>query len=110
MNSKLERLLKTTTQKYVTKQPKFIAKNINLKNTESAFINIKYRKEVWSALYKLENVLYVLKCNCYAYFSQLIVPQHEISNNVECATSKASDHPAQMRSLIRAFAGRLSIV
>ena len=33
---------------------------------------------------------------------------HEISNNVVCATSKASDQPAHMRSLIRAFASRLS--
>ena len=35
---------------------------------------------------------------------------HEISNNVLCATSKASDQPAHMRSLIRAFASRLSII
>ena len=34
-------------------------------------------------------------------------PQHEISNNVLCATSKASDQPAHMLSLIRAFASRL---
>ena len=31
-------------------------------------------------------------------------PRHEISNNVVCATSKGSDQPAHMRSLIRAFA------
>ena len=37
-------------------------------------------------------------------------PVHEISNNVVCATSKASDQPAHTRSLIRAFASRLSIV
>ena len=30
-----------------------------------------------------------------------------ISNNVVCATSKASDQPARMRSLIRAFASHL---
>ena len=35
---------------------------------------------------------------------------HEISNNVACATSKASDQPAHKRSLIRAFASRLSIL
>ena len=35
-------------------------------------------------------------------------PVHEISNNVLCATSKASDQPAHMRNLIRAFASRLS--
>ena len=37
-------------------------------------------------------------------------PQHEISNNVVCATSKASDQPAHMRSLIRAFASRFNIL
>ena len=35
-------------------------------------------------------------------------PVHEISNNMVCATSKASDQPAHTRSLIRAFASRLS--
>ena len=35
---------------------------------------------------------------------------HEISNNVECGTSKASDQPAHTRSLIRAFASPLSIL
>ena len=39
-----------------------------------------------------------------------IVPRHEISNNVVCATSKASDQPAHKRSLIRAFASRLNIL
>ena len=37
-------------------------------------------------------------------------PVHDISNNVVCATSKASDQPAHMRSLIRAFASRLRIL
>ena len=37
-------------------------------------------------------------------------PQHEISNNVVCATSKGSDQPAYMRSLIRAFASQLHIL
>ena len=36
-------------------------------------------------------------------------PRHEISNNVVCATSKATDQPAHTRSLIRAFACRLNI-
>ena len=31
---------------------------------------------------------------------------HEISNNVVCVTSKASDQPAHMRGLIGAIAGR----
>ena len=34
-------------------------------------------------------------------------PVHEISNNMVCATNKASDQPAHTRSLIRAFASRL---
>ena len=37
-------------------------------------------------------------------------PVQEISNNVVCATSKASDQSAHTRSLIRAFASRLSIL
>ena len=40
----------------------------------------------------------------------LIEPVHEISNNVVCATNKDSDQSAHMRSLIRAFACRLSIL
>ena len=40
----------------------------------------------------------------------IIEPVHEISNNVVCATSKASDQPAHMSSLIRAFASRLTIL
>ena len=36
-----------------------------------------------------------------------IEPVHEISNNVACAASKATDQPAHMLSLIRAFASRL---
>ena len=37
-------------------------------------------------------------------------PVYEISNNMVCATSKVSDQPAHMRSLIRAFASRLRIL
>ena len=35
---------------------------------------------------------------------------HEISNNVVCATSKASEQPAHARSLIRALASHLNIL
>ena len=42
--------------------------------------------------------------------SLLNLPPHEISNNVVCATSKASDYPAHMRSLIRAIASHLNIL
>ena len=37
-------------------------------------------------------------------------PQHEIANNVVCATSKSSDQPAHTRRLIRAFASPLNIL
>ena len=47
-------------------------------------------------------------CNAYKSnfqsHSLSIEPVHEISNNVVCATSKASDQPAHTRSRIRAFA------
>ena len=45
-----------------------------------------------------------------AYEAIQYEPVHGISNNVVCATSKASDQPAHMCSLIRAFACRLSIL
>ena len=46
-----------------------------------------------------------------SYHIEMIYEQrHEISNNVVCATSKASDQPAHKRSLIRASASRLTIV
>ena len=47
---------------------------------------------------------------------QILMPQilyvqwHEISNNIVCVTSKGSDQPAHMRSLIRAFACHLNIL
>ena len=43
---------------------------------------------------------------------QLIInePQYEISNNVVFETSKGSDQPAHMCSLIRAIASRLNIL
>ena len=37
-------------------------------------------------------------------------PRYEISNNVICATIKASDQTAHLRSLIKAFASRLNIL
>ena len=40
----------------------------------------------------------------------IIEPRHDISNNVVCATSKASDQPAHSGSLIRVFVSRLNIV
>ena len=40
----------------------------------------------------------------YLYAEIVYEPQHKISNNVVCVTSKASDQPAHSPSLIRAFA------
>ena len=43
-------------------------------------------------------------------YHDALEPWHGISNNVVCATSKASDQPAHTRSLVRAFASRLNIL
>ena len=45
-----------------------------------------------------------------ACFNNKIEPQHRISNNVVCATSKGSDQPTHTCSLFRAFACRLNIL
>ena len=60
----------------------------------------------------LTNEINLLNCNkSYMSVSFLLnEPVGKISNNVVCATSKASDQPAHTRSLIRAFASRLSIL
>ena len=42
--------------------------------------------------------------------TKTIKPVHDISNNVVCATSNASDQPAHTYSMIRGFASRLSIL
>ena len=49
-------------------------------------------------------------CEGATLYHIIIEPRREISNNVLCATSKASDQPAHMRSLIRAFASHLNIL
>ena len=57
------------------------------------------------------------QCVCYSLIVSYLKlrqatfePWHEISNNVVCATSKGSDQPAHMRSLIRAFACHFNIL
>ena len=52
---------------------------------------------------------YVPRIGMY-FYKYIIEPRHEISNNVVCATSKASDQPAHTRSLIRTFASLLNIL
>ena len=44
------------------------------------------------------------------FFYSKYEQRHDISNNVVCATSKASDQPAHTRSLIRTYASRLNIL
>ena len=44
------------------------------------------------------------------HYKSIFEPRHEISNNVVCGTSRDSDQPARMRSLIRAFASPFSIL
>ena len=69
---------------------------------EQNFITFEPYFQVWNTFLKDR---YLLPC-----FTCIYEPVHEISNNVVCATSKASDQPAHTRSLIRAFASRLSIL
>ena len=42
--------------------------------------------------------------------SNITEQRQEISNNVVCATVKASDQPVHKRSLLRTFASRLNIL
>ena len=46
----------------------------------------------------------------YGRVAWIIESPHDIFNTVVCATSKASDQPAHMYSLIRAFASCLNIL
>ena len=46
----------------------------------------------------------------FVFWSVVFEPGHEISNNVVCATSKASDQPGHTGSLIIAFASHLNIL
>ena len=48
--------------------------------------------------------------NWLSQWDLLFSPQHEISNNVVCATSKTSDQPTHTRNLIRTFASCLKIL
>ena len=60
--------------------------------------------------------LNILKAYCIVIWFKLLndkvrfEPQHGISNNVVCATSKASDQSVHKHSLIRALASRLMSV
>ena len=49
-------------------------------------------------------------CFMWILDSPIYEQQSEISNNVVCATSKVSDQPVHVRSLIRAFASCLNVL
>ena len=53
---------------------------------------------------------YILYLSAVLSLCNLCEPWYESSNNVVCATSKASDQPAHTRSLVRVFASRLNIL
>ena len=63
-----------------------------------------FGRVVWGYSYLFQIWLKIITYQ-YAY-----MPVHEISNNMVCATIKASDQPAHTRSLIRDFACRLYIL
>ena len=65
-------------------------------------MHLNRNKSSFRLLLKLKSV--------FVFMMTIVEPQHEISNNVVCATSKGSDQPAHMRSLIRAFASRVNIL
>ena len=57
-------------------------------------------KEVTGSLCDKCNFVLIYSHNI--FFAPINGPQDEISDNVVCATTKGSDQPAHMRSLIRA--------
>ena len=65
----------------------------------------------WKAYYLYWYIMvlsaFVIHFYCMVFSDFGTEPRHNISNNVACATNKASDQPAR---LIRAFASRLSIL
>ena len=68
-----------------------------------------------SATYKLQKTFFLINDKEQESITSngitnIFEPPHQISNNVVCATSKASDQPAHTHSLIRAFASRLNIL
>ena len=64
--------------------------------------------QIYPVIKELTNSMTVLKVMFWK--EVLFEPVHEISYIVVCTTSKASDQHAYTRSLIRAFASRLSIL
>ena len=78
---------------------------LNQNSTRRFFL--AHKTQVWIDGYE-NNYNFTLKTMIYNV--SIYEPRHEISNNMVCVTSKASDQSAHMRSLIRAFASRLNII
>ena len=87
-------------QKFVKMQPGMFAFSIHIIFEENISLFISHWN-IWSFVKLLSQI----PINMYVDDIK-IEPVHEISNNVVCATGKASDQPAHVRSLIRAFASR----
>ena len=71
--------------------------------------------EVFFFFFFLKNLRTVKVQQCIHIRDAFIVllvyePQHEIANNVVCATSKGSEQPAHMRSVVTVFASRWNIL
>ena len=71
---------------------------------------IRYEKSFQGDLFSHTMAPAEASVDLFLVYSKIYEPRHEISNNVVCTTSKGSDQPALMRSLIRAFASRLNIL
>ena len=82
----------------------------HIKMKKVAFFDAKHLVEMNITILRIPvtGSIYKLWCLKKAWISRF-EPVHEISNNVVCAISKASDQPAHTRSLIRAFACRSNI-
>ena len=81
---------------------------LDIELNRTIMIRPKVQKSLLSLIQTI-TLLCIMHTWCYCVFLK-VEPVQEISNNVVCATSKASDQPAHTRSLIRAFASRLSIL
>ena len=93
--------------KVAFKSRNLITRGTRLKNTR----NYLFALCILINFFIWVDIIYLGWFNVHFRVSQVIIePVHKIFNNGACATSKDSDHPAHTRSLIIAFASRLSIL
>ena len=89
-----------------------MSENLSSAAVVSGALGVKYQNLLnWLIYYW--NLFWWPWSNCNVtkkWVGDIIEPWHEICNNVVCATSKGSDQPAHMRSLIRAFSSHLNIL